>query len=384
MLHYFFNISLIKDVMTTTISAQLHENYLSLNFHGEKFDYDYLWLRDNCPSAFHPKTRERNFDLLSVSNDIKAVNCEVKDNTLSVQWSEHDHQSEYDLTWLKNNAYKEGFAEFLMMPEPSLWKSDFHPDLFAYEDIKCSDEALYKWLHYMSTTGLSIIENMPSNETAMEEIAHRIGHLRQTNFGLVFNVQSKPNPNNQAYTSEALPLHTDLPNQETPPGYQFLHCLKNEATGGESTFVDGFSAAKQLQQDYPDYFQLLVHHKIPFRFHDEHSDIREMRPVISVVDGEVNEIIFNAHIASTFNLPVEIMRQYYLAYRAFIRILNSDSLLINFKLEESQMVVFDNRRVLHGRQAFNPQTGKRRLRGCYVDRTEFKSQYRKLKQKLSV
>ena len=43
-----------------------------------------------------------------------------------------------------------------------------------------------------------------------------------------------------AQRSLALPLHTDLPNQELVPGYQFLHCYRNSASGGESLFADGF------------------------------------------------------------------------------------------------------------------------------------------------
>ncbi len=42
------------------------------------------------------------------------------------------------------------------------------------------------------------------------------------------------------------------------------------------------------------------------------------------------------------------------------------------------MVVFDNRRVLHGREAFDPASGYRRLLGCYVDRGEWDSRIRVL------
>ncbi|GAF53314.1 gamma-butyrobetaine hydroxylase [Psychrobacter sp. JCM 18900] len=51
----------------------------------------------------------------------------------------------------------------------------------------------------------------------------RVDYLRQTNFGMTFDVISEKSPINLAYTSLSLPLHTDLPNQELPPGYQFLH-----------------------------------------------------------------------------------------------------------------------------------------------------------------
>ena len=47
-------------------------------------------------------------------------------------------------------------------------------------------------------------------------------------------------------------------------------------------------------------------------------------------------------------------------------------------LAAGEMVVFDNRRVLHGREAFDPTSGARFLRGCYVDRGEWDSRIRVL------
>jgi gamma-butyrobetaine dioxygenase len=51
---------------------------------------------------------------------------------------------------------------------------------------------------------------------------------------------------------------------------------------------------------------------------------------------------------------------------------------IKLKLQSGDMVVFDNRRVMHGRDAFDASIGRRQLRGCYVDRTEFQSRLRVL------
>ncbi len=365
-------------------NIQLNETSLILNcVDGKALEYNYLWLRDNCSTAFHPITKERTFDLLSVSDNVRPSECTFNDDQLEIVWSEHDHRSVYDLTWLEQHHYTDSFDAFLMMPEPQLWDSSITVPTAQYEDLIKDDKALYEWLGTMARYGLSLVNNMSDEDNAMEQVAERLGHLRRTNFGIIFNVRSKPNPINQAYTAERLPLHTDLPNQEIPPGYQFLHCLNNESQGGESVFVDGFSATRQLKQDNPYYFELLSTHKIPFRFHDDTCDIRAMQPIISVVDGEVNEIIFNAHIADTFNLALDIVQDFYLAYRALIRLLNDPRFLIEFKLDSHQMVVFDNRRVLHGRAEFDPQTGARHLRGCYVDRTEFKSKYRILSAQLA-
>ncbi len=55
-----------------------------------------------------------------------------------------------------------------------------------------------------------------------------------------------------AYTSVNLPPHTDLPTRELQPGVQFLHCLVNDATGGESVFVDGFAIGEAMRREAPE------------------------------------------------------------------------------------------------------------------------------------
>ena len=209
------------------------------------------------------------------------------------------------------------------------------------------------------------------------ELAERVGFLRQTNFGVTFEVVNRPDPNNLAYTAGRLPLHTDLPNQEVPPGYQFLHCLANEAVGGGSLFADGYAIARDLRAEEPDAFRMLSETAIPFRFHDSEADIRVHAPVIRLDGaGEPVEIRYNAHIAAVFDMPADVLPAYYRAYRSIMARTRQDRYIVALKLAAGEMVVFDNRRVLHGREAFDPTTGFRHLRGCYVDRGEFDSTLR--------
>ena len=41
---------------------------------GFQSRYNFLWLRDNCPSEVHPTARERTFNLLTVSENIHPKN----------------------------------------------------------------------------------------------------------------------------------------------------------------------------------------------------------------------------------------------------------------------------------------------------------------------
>ncbi|MEM1307665.1 MAG: TauD/TfdA family dioxygenase, partial [Pseudomonadota bacterium] len=89
-------------------------------------------------------------------------------------------------------------------------------------------------------------------------------------------------------------------------------------------------------------------------------------------------IRFNGHIAGVFDMPAERIAHYYSAYRAFMALSRDPAYRCVLRLSGGEMVVFDNRRTLHGREAFDPSTGFRRLRGCYVDRGEWDSRMRVL------
>jgi len=351
---------------------------------GTSTQYPTIWLRDNCPSGLHPQTHERVLDLLTL-DEVPILNAARLDRDTAELTYADGHVSHMPMSLL--NAHRPGQPE----ADPGalaarLWRGDLGATGIPRHkatQIGVDDSALNSWMHDTATLGLSIVEHLEERVGAGVDIAQRIGFLRQTNFGTTFEVVNKPDPNNLAYTSVALPLHTDLPNQEVPPGYQFLHCLANEATGGGSIFADGFAMAQDLRDEDPDAFRLLCEVPIPFRFHDGDADIRVHEPVITLdATGEVIEIRYNAHLAAIFDMDPEIMPSYYRAYRAYMAKTRDPKYRLTLKLKAGEMVVFDNRRVLHGRDAFDPSTGYRHLHGCYVDRGEFSSRQRQLARRM--
>lgn len=365
-----------------TAELRLDDSTVALTFsNGATGAFPFIWLKDNDPAGFHPQTHERVTDLTAIDLDIQAAAVETDDSTLTVVWEGDDRKSVFQLDWLAAHLpgqyaadpAKTGFKH---------WRKDLGADGIPRakaSEVLENDAALKEWLTMTQIYGYSIVEGLADSTDAGMDVARRIGFLRQTNFGVTFEVQSKPNPNNLAYTPIALPLHTDLTNQELPPGFQFLHCLANEAVGGGSLFCDGYAIAEDLRKDDPEAFELLSTVSVPFRFHDEKVDIRNRKKVINLdEDGTVIEICFNAHLADIFDLEPALMTRYYRAYRKYMAMTRSEDYLVTLKLKGGEMVVFDNRRVLHGREAFDPQTGFRHLHGCYVDRGEFESRLRVL------
>ena len=92
-----------------------------------------------------------------------------------------------------------------------------------------NDKGLTKWLELLHYYGIAIIKNAPTEKKSALKILDKISHTRQTFFKTPFEVINIPKPNNSAYTAKSLRNHMDLPYFETPPGYQFLHCLVNDA-----------------------------------------------------------------------------------------------------------------------------------------------------------
>jgi len=348
---------------------------------GTTATYPFIWLRDNDPAGFHPDTRERQFDIttINLNDEISKIMLEV--DSIEFLWRSEGYTAKYSLSWLythKPGRQKDPVDEV----EVSHWRCELALKgipRYGAEDLIQSDAELLTFLRDTRSRGISIIDGLADEPESDTTLASRVGFLRGTNFGHIFEVRSKPQPINLAYTSLALPMHTDLPNQELAPGYQFLHCLKNEAVGGGSIFCDGFAIAEDMRESEPEYFELLANTSIPFRYYDDEFDIRSRQKVINLdASGSVIEICFNAHLSDALDLPVTSMDAYYRAYQMFMLKAKQSFYTVSIKLCPGEMVVFNNRRILHGRDAFDVQTGVRSLRGFYVDRGEFDSRIRVL------
>ena len=110
--------------------------------------------------------------------------------------------------------------------------------------MKLMYNALINFYQY----GFVIFKNVPTKNNFIVNFANSIGSIRRTNFGEFFNVKSKPNPNDLAYTSLPLAPHTDNPYRNPVPCIQILHCIENEVNGGLSTLVDGFTVTEKLKK----------------------------------------------------------------------------------------------------------------------------------------
>lgn len=345
---------------------------------GRFSPFHHVWLRDNCPceQCVYSVTREQVFEIIDAAPDLTPASTHIdSDGCLRIDWQD-GHHSRFDPGWLRAHAYDDASrAERLAAkPKACLWRSDLQLPVFDYAALMNDNSALLQWLIAVRDIGLTQVRGVPTEPGSLKLIAQRISFIRESNFGVLFNVQSKADADSNAYTAFNLPLHTDLPTRELQPGLQFLHCLVNDAAGGESIFVDGFAIADALRQEAPQLFHALCEIPVEFRNKDRHSDYRCLAPIIALdALGRVAEIRMANFLRGAFDTSVEQMPLLYRAYRRLIAMTREPRFRLMQRLNPGELWCFDNRRTLHARNAFDPATGARHFQGCYVDRDELLS-----------
>ena len=360
--------------------SKLSRNGSSLNVEwsdGEKSSFNYMWLRDNCPNAHDKDSRHRMFNILKVSQEINPKKYNInKEGKLEIEWSEGNHISYYDPKWLRENCYTIKNNKKYISPY-QLWDCSLQENLksitIEHEEIISSDVGLIRWLELLHHKGIAIVKNAPTEKESAFPVLNRISHTRETFFKTPFEVVNIPKPNNSAYTAHALNHHMDLPWFENPPGYQFLHCLVNAAEGGDSSAVDAFSVADYLRKNEKEIFETLV--KIPLKFRDKDYTQESHRsfyaPAISLTkDGDYNDIRFSVATMDALDCHPGEMEKVYKAHHRFGNLLHDDRFVVKFRLEAGDIFSFNNRRLLHGRTEFDPNSGNRHLQGYYMDRDE--------------
>jgi len=260
-----------------------------------------------------------------------------------------------------------------------LWTNEELKEIpkISYEEIMEKEEGVWLWLQQLEAFGISLIRGVPLKKATVLKVAERISYVRETMYGRIFDVESVPDPINIAYSSEKIDFHQDLLYYETPPGIQFLHCLKADAEGGENSFLDGFKAASILRGKHPDLFLTLT--TVPATFHKVGSN-HSMYYRRCIIELDENQSIIAINYSPPFmgplSIPYKTTESFYGAFGAFTKIIREKPLQVSYRLSPGDLISFKNRRVLHARTAFDAAKGERHLQGTYVDMDEFYSRYR--------
>ena len=179
-----------------------------------------------------------------------------------------------------------------------------------------------------------------------------------------------------AYSTTFLEPHTDATYMVDAPGSQLFCCVRRTGTGGESILVDGLAMATSLRAEVPEVFETLTNVAVTGRYVEPGVDLRATRPPIRLDGrGRFEQLSYNNYDRAPFWLPEPEMSAFYDAYGTLHRHVVDQDRWFEVRLNAGDALIFDNWRVLHGRQGY---TGDRTFFGCYHDREELDSRRRVL------
>jgi gamma-butyrobetaine dioxygenase len=352
---------------------------------GRSGRFHHVWLRDNCACAqcVHEITKEQMFELVSGPADNPAASVSVSgDGELEVVWSADGHRSCYDAGWLRAHCYDGQGPE--AAGDVTVWDASTPgvPPTFDGPTVLSDDDALLEWLTALRSYGLARLRDVPRDLDEVGRVAARVGIVRETNFGVLWDVRSEPDPITNANTALSLPPHVDLATREYQPGLQFLHCIENTTTGGQGIYLDGFRVAEILRDEQPEHFAVLT--TVPWRWANRSkvSDYRwSSTPIVVDGRGVVTEVRVGNWLRAPLHADFDRVEAAYAAYRALFEVTLRDDLTVRTSWSPGDLLAFDNRRILHGRDAYREGAGVRFLRGCYGERDELNSRIRILERR---
>tara|TARA_B100000963_G_scaffold55107_1_gene43254 strand:- start:2673 stop:3887 length:1215 start_codon:yes stop_codon:yes gene_type:complete len=326
----------------------------------------------------HAVTREALLDPIHVPDDFHISGAQIaEDGFVHVTWSHKltpsdTGQARYHSGWLYQTGLY-GDTDFEVDLSPQLWNAESFTNIPQIDGSRVLDDEdeYYHFLTIFVRYGAVLVKGLPAVPEMIETLPEKIGVIRSSNFGRIFEVKTKVDADSNAYTGEELRAHTDLATREYMPGLQFLFCLQNDSDGGLSTLTDGFAVAEYIRTTDRQTFDLLSQTPIDFVNKAKTSDYRMTVPLFHLgQDGQLDEVRWTSWLRAPMRGSLDEMNRLYSAQKKAYQLGNSDKFKAFFKLGEGDMICFDNRRVLHGRTSFDPASGGRWLRGCYMEREE--------------
>lgn len=340
------------------------------------------WLRHRStePGQLDETNRQRLFTPVDVDVELTVVSCTAVGDVLDTTFSD-GHRAHLDLPAIeralgwRNDPEEPPAAIPWTAPLAEFPYVDWGGITFdpATQDL----EAVIEFLSAFFRHGYVVLRNTPAEVGTVAKVADRLGYIVGQNFGWVFDVEAKPAPTDLAYTAIELRAHSDEPYRQPVPGIQMLHCICNEAPGGDSTLVDGLAAANALLAEHPDWHAALVGTEVEWRY-DMGSDTVVNRGHILEYDrhGRYTQIRTNNKLDEPIVRPGVDLSAFYAGRRWLAECANDPAHQVTFRLEPGDIMFMDNHRALHGRTAFAPSQGRRHLQGCYIEHDGPDTMYR--------
>lgn len=149
-----------------------------------------------------------------------------------------------------------------------------------------------------------------------------------------------------------------------------------------------------MQLDYPDHAQLLERQRLTFEYNNDGHSLNHTHVILPKSPFNFHKTAVNW--SPPFQAPTRLLglpgahrkerlrreTQFYEAMHIYESLIEKESVQYEYTMQEGDLMLFDNRRVLHARRAFRDMTQDERretgisvrdgepsrwLKGCYID-----------------
>lgn len=182
--------------------------------------FHFVKLRDSCSCnrCVNPSTSQKLFETADIPENIQGnVSRNNMDGTVTVSWQNdiigyENHLSVYPSHFIEKTSFNSRTAfNPGTRPIPRIpWNQEImatHSTPCDYNTFLSSSSELFRTLSRLQAVGLIFLCNVPPDPDAINRIVNRIGIIRNTVYGSIWDVRSVPSPKNVAYTSTSLGFH---------------------------------------------------------------------------------------------------------------------------------------------------------------------------------
>jgi len=323
------------------------------------------WLRDNClcDQCRIVQTDERRWQPWTQPDMPAVKTVEVVDGRMNVEW-EDGHRSVYGRAqWdkIRVSASRGAWTA-------RLWDSAY--EIGRYDHDQCIADLVTRrdMFEALRRDGAVVVTGSPTEPGSVISLLQALGiTLRDSSLGLIFDVKLDPAGYNIAFTAEEVPPHNDNAQYTHPPSGQVLAMLVNDAQGGNSVVVDGWSVLEKLNSHHPDAVDVLSRVEVGFRQYSSDADAFTRAPLV-VRDraGRFVHLRFSNQLMQPLAFDDPDLAAWYEAYRLLGAEIADPANHVSFRLSAGDTLFVNGYRVLHARTAYQPD-GRRHLQDVYFE-----------------
>jgi gamma-butyrobetaine dioxygenase len=346
-------------------AATVTDNGVAVDFVDGSATFVADWLRDNCQchECRIVQTDERRLQPWTEPSAPTVSVADVVDGALRVVWGS-GHQSTYAADdWAKIRATGHRGAW-----SARLWTAGYQIERYDHQQSIADQVTRRRMFEAFRRDGAVVVTGSPTEPGTVIELLRSLGlTLRDSSLGLIFDVKLDPAGYNVAFTAEDVPPHNDNAQYAHPPSGQVLAMLVNEAHGGDSVIVDGWSVLDSLNHADPAAIEVLTRVEVGFRQYSTEADAFTRAPlVVRDRHGRFVHLRFSNQLMQPLAFDDPDLADWYRAYRLLGAAIADPANHMSFRLGAGDTLFVNGYRILHARTAFQPD-GRRHLQDVYFD-----------------